>query len=55
MGAKEIRIEEPGDVWEGLAEALGHSNDPAAVAEVIDQHSSHLTALLGRWIITLLP
>lgn len=45
----------PDDVWEGLAEALGHSGGPAAVDEVVDQHSSDLTALLGRWIMTLLP
>jgi thiamine pyrophosphate-dependent acetolactate synthase large subunit-like protein len=55
MGAKKIRIEEPGDVWEGLAEALGYSDGPAVVDEGVDQHSSDLTALLGRWIMTLLP
>jgi pyruvate dehydrogenase (quinone) len=36
MGAKGIRIEEPGDVREGLAEALAHKNGPVVVDAVVD-------------------
>ncbi len=36
MGAKGIRIEEPGDVREGLAEALAHQDGPVVVDAVVD-------------------
>ncbi len=36
MGAKGIRIEEPGDVREGLAEALAHTGGPVVVDAVVD-------------------
>jgi len=36
MGAKGIRIEEPGDVRAGLAEALAHKGAPVVVGAVAD-------------------
>jgi pyruvate dehydrogenase (quinone) len=36
MGAKGIRIEDPGDVREGLAEALAHKGGPVVVDAVVD-------------------
>ena len=36
MGAKGIRIEEPGDVRAGLAEALAHKAGPVVVDVVVD-------------------
>jgi pyruvate dehydrogenase (quinone) len=36
MGAKGIRLEEPGDVREGLAEALAHKDGPVVVDAVVD-------------------
>jgi pyruvate dehydrogenase (quinone) len=36
MGAKGIRIEEPGDVQEGLAEALTYKDGPVVVDAVVD-------------------
>jgi pyruvate dehydrogenase (quinone) len=36
MGAKGIRIEEPGDVRDGLAEALAHKSGPVVVDAVVD-------------------
>src|SRR5258708_16560161 len=36
MGAKGIRIEEPADVREGLAEPLPYKNGPAIVHAVVD-------------------
>ncbi len=36
MGAKGIRIEDPGDVREGLAEALAHRDGPVVVDAVVD-------------------
>jgi pyruvate dehydrogenase (quinone) len=36
MGAKGIRIEEPGDVKEGLAAALAHKDGPVVVDAVVD-------------------
>ena len=36
MGAKGIRIEEPGDVRDGLAEALAHKDGPVVVDAVVD-------------------
>jgi pyruvate dehydrogenase (quinone) len=37
MGAKGIRIEEPGDVREGLAAALAHQGGPVVVDAVVDR------------------
>jgi pyruvate dehydrogenase (quinone) len=36
MGAKGIRLEEPGDVREALAEALAHKDGPVVVDAVVD-------------------
>ena len=36
MGARGIRIEEPGDVREGLAAALAHKEGPVVVDAVVD-------------------
>jgi pyruvate dehydrogenase (quinone) len=36
MGAKGIRIEDPGDVRDGLAEALAHKGGPVVVDAVVD-------------------
>jgi thiamine pyrophosphate-dependent enzyme len=36
MGAKGIRIEEPGDVRKGLAEALAYTDGPVVVDAVVD-------------------
>ena len=36
MGAKGIRIEDPADVREGLAEALAYKNGPVVVDAVVD-------------------
>ncbi len=36
MGAKGIRIEDPGDVRDGLAEALAHKSGPVVVDAVVD-------------------
>jgi pyruvate dehydrogenase (quinone) len=36
MGAKGIRIEEPGDVREGVAEALAHKGGPVVIDAVVD-------------------
>jgi pyruvate dehydrogenase (quinone) len=36
MGAKGIRIEEPGDVRDGLTEALAHKSGPVVVDAVVD-------------------
>ncbi len=36
IGAKGIRIEEPGDVREGLAEALAYKDGPVVVDAVVD-------------------
>ena len=36
MGAKGIRIEDPGDVRDGLAEALAHEDGPVVVDAVVD-------------------
>jgi pyruvate dehydrogenase (quinone) len=42
MGAKGIRIEEPGDVKEGLAEALAHKAGPVVVDAVVDPYALSL-------------
>jgi pyruvate dehydrogenase (quinone) len=39
MGAKGIRIENPGDVREGLAAALAHRGGPVVVDAVVDSHA----------------
>ena len=39
MGAKGIRIEEPGDVREGLAEALAYKRGPVVVDAVVDPYA----------------
>jgi pyruvate dehydrogenase (quinone) len=39
MGAKGIRIEEPGDVKAGLAEALAHTGGPVVVDVVVDPYA----------------
>jgi pyruvate dehydrogenase (quinone) len=36
MGAKGIRLEDPGDVREGLAEALAHKSGPVVVDAVVE-------------------
>jgi pyruvate dehydrogenase (quinone) len=42
MGAKGIRIEEPGDVREALAEALAHKGGPVVVDAVVDPYALSL-------------
>jgi len=42
MGAKGIRIEDPGDVREGLAEALAHKSGPVVVDAVVDPYALSL-------------
>jgi pyruvate dehydrogenase (quinone) len=42
MGAKGIRIEEPGDVREGLAAALSHKGGPVVVDAVVDPYALSL-------------
>ncbi len=42
MGAKGIRIEEPGDVREGLTEALAHKGGPVVVDAVVDPYALSL-------------
>jgi pyruvate dehydrogenase (quinone) len=42
MGAKGIRIEEPGDVRDGLAEALAHKSGPVVVDAVVDPYALSL-------------
>jgi pyruvate dehydrogenase (quinone) len=44
MGAKGIRIEEPGDVREGLAAALAHKGGPAVVDAVVEPYALSLPA-----------
>jgi pyruvate dehydrogenase (quinone) len=44
MGAKGIRIEEPGDVRDGLAEALSHKSGPVVVDAVVDPYALSLPA-----------
>jgi pyruvate dehydrogenase (quinone) len=39
MGAKGIRIEQPGDVREGIAEALAHKSGPVVVDVVVDRYA----------------
>ena len=42
MGAKGIRIEEPGDVREGLSEALAHKGGPVVVDAIVDPYALSL-------------
>src|SRR6202453_4366840 len=42
MGAKGIRIQEPGDVREGLSEALAHKSGPVVVDAVVDPYALSL-------------
>ncbi|MGO9062298.1 MAG: thiamine pyrophosphate-dependent enzyme [Candidatus Binataceae bacterium] len=44
MGAKGIRIEEPGDVREGLAAALAYKDGPVVVDVVVDPYALSLPA-----------
>jgi pyruvate dehydrogenase (quinone) len=44
MGAKGIRIEDPGDVKDGLAEALAHRSGPVVVDAVVDPYALSLPA-----------
>jgi pyruvate dehydrogenase (quinone) len=44
MGAKGIRIEEPDDVREALAEALAHKSGPVVVDAVVDPYALSLPA-----------
>jgi pyruvate dehydrogenase (quinone) len=44
MGAKGIRLEEPGDVAEGLAMALAHKSGPVVVDAVVDPYALSLPA-----------
>jgi len=46
MGAKGIRIEEPGDVREGIAVALAHKGGPVVVDVVVDPYALSLPAHL---------
>jgi pyruvate dehydrogenase (quinone) len=42
MGAKGIRIENPSDVREGLAEALAHKGGPVVIDAVVDPYALSL-------------
>jgi pyruvate dehydrogenase (quinone) len=42
MGAKGIRLEEPGDVKDGLAEALAYKDGPVVVDAVVDRYALSL-------------
>jgi len=44
MGAKGIRVEEPGDVKDALAEALAHQGGPVVVDAVVDPYALSLPA-----------
>jgi pyruvate dehydrogenase (quinone) len=44
MGAKGIRIEDPGDVREALKEALAHRGGPVVVDAVVDPYALSLPA-----------
>src|ERR1022692_139392 len=46
MGAKGIRIEDPGDVREGLAAALAHKDGPVVVDVVVDPYALSLPSHL---------
>ena len=42
MGAKGIRLEEPGDVRDGIAEALAYKDGPVVVDAVVDPYALSL-------------
>jgi pyruvate dehydrogenase (quinone) len=42
MGAKGIRIEDPADVREAIAEALAHEGGPVVVDAVVDSYALSL-------------
>jgi pyruvate dehydrogenase (quinone) len=46
MGARGIRIEEPGDVREGLAVALAHKGGPVVVDVVVEPYALSLPSHL---------
>jgi pyruvate dehydrogenase (quinone) len=52
MGAKGIRIEEPGDVREGLAVALAHQGGPVVVDVVVDPYALSLPSHLPFHTVT---
>ena len=52
MGAKGIRIEEPGDVREGLAVALAHQGGPVVVDAVVDPYALSLPSHLPFHAVT---
>src|ERR1700722_13785922 len=52
MGAKGIRIEEPGDVREGLAVALAHQGGPVVVDVVVDPYALSLPSHLPFHAVT---
>jgi pyruvate dehydrogenase (quinone) len=52
MGAKGIRIEEPGDVREGLAVALAHQGGPVVVDVVVDSYALSLPSHLPFHAVT---
>src|SRR5580693_9109021 len=52
MGAKGIRIEEPGDVREGLAAALAHKDGPVVVDAVVEPFALSLPSHVPLHTIT---
>jgi pyruvate dehydrogenase (quinone) len=52
MGAKGIRIEEPGDLREGLAVALAHQGGPVVVDVVVDSYALSLPSHLPFHAVT---
>jgi pyruvate dehydrogenase (quinone) len=52
MGAKGIRIEDPGDVREGLAVALAHQGGPVVVDVVVDPYALSLPSHLPFHTVT---
>src|SRR5450432_2081414 len=52
MGAKGIRIEEPGDLREGLAVALAHKGGPVVVDVVVDPYALSLPSHLPFHAVT---
>jgi pyruvate dehydrogenase (quinone) len=52
LGARGIRVEEPGDVREALAAALAHTDGPVVVDVVVDPYAlalpSHVPAVTAR-------
>lgn len=52
MGAKGIRIEEPGDVREGLAVTLAHRGGPVVADVVVDPYALSLPSHLSFHAVT---